>query len=63
MTDTLKRQLSAAASNRQRALAHYMTARPNTDEQRERLRNLIICDRAFNDARRAYENAQKEAAE
>ena len=55
MTDTLKRQLSAAAANRHRALMRVHSARPHSEEQREADRDFIICDRAFNDARRAYE--------
>lgn len=57
--DRFARELSAAAANRQRALARVHSASPGSEEQREADRDFIICDRAFNDARRAYENAKE----
>lgn len=59
MTDHLKRELSFAAANRTRALQRVHSASPGSDEQREADRDFIICDRAFNEARRALENAKE----
>jgi hypothetical protein len=56
--ERLARELSAAAANRHRALARLHSARSG-EEQREADRDFIICDRALNEARRAYENAKE----